>query len=41
MISVGSALKTGVIAAENSAFHHKNKLHFKYIKTENSYFNLQ
>ncbi len=27
--------------AENSALHHRNKLHFKYIKIENSYFKLQ
>ncbi len=31
-------LKTGVTAAENTVLHHRNKLHYKYIQIENSYF---
>ncbi len=33
-------ISEGVMAAENSALSHKNKLHFKIYKIENSYFKL-
>ncbi len=34
------ALKTGVIAAENSVLHHRNKLHFKiYSNRKQSFLN--
>ncbi len=41
MISEGSCdTEDWVMAAENSALHHRNKLHFKYIEIEKSYFKL-
>ncbi len=34
-------VKTGLMAAENSALHHRINFILKYIKKENNYFKLQ